>query len=151
MKRYAPREKNGDHMHICLDSSVIVTALRRQEKDHVQALELLRKIKDGVHIAIEPYTVLVEVTAAVRRRTGSKELAARVKKDLLAIGTIRFVDLDMVSSSAASDIAADIGVRGMDAIVIQVAKELGIPLITLDTEIIEKAQGIIEILQLDAL
>ena len=35
LKRYAPREKNGDHMHICLDSSVIVTALRRQEKDHV--------------------------------------------------------------------------------------------------------------------
>ncbi|MCC7576341.1 MAG: hypothetical protein KK926_05850 [Methanomethylovorans sp.] len=44
LKRYAPREKNGDHMHICLDSSVIVTALRRQEKDHVPALELLRKI-----------------------------------------------------------------------------------------------------------
>jgi predicted nucleic acid-binding protein len=130
---------------------VIVAALRRQEKDHLLALDLLRKIKDEEHIAIEPYTVLVEVTAAVRRRTGSKELAARVKNDLIALGTIRFVDLDMVSSSSAADIAVDIGVRGMDAIVIQVAKEFGIPLITLDVEIIEKAKGVIEILDLDSL
>jgi predicted nucleic acid-binding protein len=151
LKRYVPKEKNGDNVHLCLDSSVIVAALRRQEKDHLLALDLLRKIKDEEHIAIEPYTVLVEVTAAVRRRTGSKELAARVKNDLIALGTIRFVDLDMVSSSSAADIAVDIGVRGMDAIVIQVAKEFGIPLITLDVEIIEKAKGVIEILDLDSL
>ena len=133
-------------MHLCLDSSIIVAALRRQEKEHVPALDLLRKIKDGEHIAIEPYTVLVEVTAAVRCRTGSKELATRVKSDLLALGTIRFVDIDTISSSAAADIAGDIGVRGMDAIVIQVAREFGIPLITLDVEIMEKAQGTVEIL-----
>lgn len=135
-------------MHLCIDSSVIVAALRRQEKYHLLALELLRKIKDQEHIAIEPYTVLVEVTAAIRRRTGSKELAIRVKNDLIALGSFRFVDLDTVSSSSAAEIAADIGVRGMDAIVIQVAKEFGIPLVTLDVEIIEKAKGIVEMADL---
>jgi predicted nucleic acid-binding protein len=135
-------------VHLCIDSSVIVAALRRQEKYHLLALELLRKIKDQEHIAIEPYTVLVEVTAAIRRRTGSKELAIRVKNDLIALGSFRFVDLDTVSSSSAAEIAADIGVRGMDAIVIQVAKEFGIPLVTLDVEIIEKAKGIVEMADL---
>jgi predicted nucleic acid-binding protein len=130
---------------------VIVAALRRQEKDHLPALKLLRSIKDQEHIAIEPYTVLVEVAAAIRRRTGSKELAIRVKDDLLALGTFRFVDLDAVSSSSAAGIAADIGVRGMDAIVIQVAKEFGIPLVTLDVEIIEKAKGIVEMPDLASL
>nr|WP_321498099.1 type II toxin-antitoxin system VapC family toxin [uncultured Methanolobus sp.] len=138
-------------MHLCIDSSVIVAALRRQEKNHSSALELLRKIKDQEHVAIEPYTVLVEITAAIRRRTGSKELATRVKNDLIALGSFRFVDLDTVSSSSAAEIAADIGVRGMDAIVIQVAKEFGIPLVTLDVEIIEKAKGIVEIVDLDVL
>jgi len=138
-------------VHLCLDSSVIVAALRRQEKDHLPALKLLRQIKDQEHIAIEPYTVLVEVVAAIRRRTGSKELATRVKDDLLALGTFRFVDLDAVSSSSAAGIAADIGVRGMDAIVIQVAKEFGIPLVTLDVEIIEKAKGIVEMPDLASL
>ncbi len=130
---------------------MIVAALRRQEKDHLPALKLLRQIKDQEHIAIEPYTVLVEVVAAIRRRTGSKELATRVKDDLLALGTFRFVDLDAVSSSSAAGIAADIGVRGMDAIVIQVAKEFGIPLVTLDVEIIEKAKGIVEMPDLASL
>lgn len=138
-------------MHLCLDSSVIVAALRKQEKDHLLALKLLRKIKDQEHIAIEPYTVLVEVAAAIRRRTGSKELATRVKDDLLSLGTFRFVDLDAVSSSSAAGIAADIGVRGMDAVVIQVAKEFGIPLVTLDVEIIEKEKGIVEIPDLASL
>ncbi|WP_196214140.1 type II toxin-antitoxin system VapC family toxin [Methanolobus vulcani] len=138
-------------MHLCIDSSVIVAALRRQEKDHLSALELLRKIKDQEHIAIEPYTVLVEVTAAIRRRTGSKELATRVKNDLIELGSFRFVDLDTFSSSSAAEIAADIGVRGMDAIVIQVAKEFGIPLITLDVEIVEKAKRIVEIPDLNSL
>ncbi|TQD23591.1 PIN domain-containing protein [Methanolobus vulcani] len=130
---------------------MIVAALRRQEKDHLSALELLRKIKDQEHIAIEPYTVLVEVTAAIRRRTGSKELATRVKNDLIELGSFRFVDLDTFSSSSAAEIAADIGVRGMDAIVIQVAKEFGIPLITLDVEIVEKAKRIVEIPDLNSL
>jgi predicted nucleic acid-binding protein len=130
---------------------VIVAALRKQEKDHLLALKLLRKIKDQEHIAIEPYTVLVEVAAAIRRRTGSKELATRVKDDLLSLGTFRFVDLDAVSSSSAAGIAADIGVRGMDAVVIQVAKEFGIPLVTLDVEIIEKEKGIVEIPDLASL
>jgi predicted nucleic acid-binding protein len=103
------------------------------------------------HVAIEPYTVFVEVTAAIRRRTGSKELATRVKNDLIALGSFRFVDLDTVSSSSAAEIAADIGVRGKDAIVIQVAKEFGIPLVTLDVEIIEKARGIVEMADLDVL
>lgn len=110
-------------MDICLDSSVIVTALRKQEEDHSIAKNVLRKVKDGHHIAIEPYTVLVEITAAIKRRTGSKELAARVKNDLLAIDTINFMDLDTGSATGAAEIAADIGVRGMDAIVIQVARE----------------------------
>jgi len=108
----------------------------------------MRKVKEGRHVAIEPYTVLVEITAAVKRRTASKELALRVKDDLLAINTIHFVDLDISSATDAAEIAANIGVRGMDAIVIQVAKEYGIPLVTLDKEMLEKAAGVVDYLDL---
>jgi predicted nucleic acid-binding protein len=109
-------------MDICLDSSVIVTALRKQEKRHLAARDVLRKIKDGNHSAIEPYTVLIEVTAALKRRTGSKELALRVRDDLLAINTINFMELGAESAADEAEIAAEIEVRGMDAVVIQVAK-----------------------------
>ncbi|MEA1984629.1 MAG: type II toxin-antitoxin system VapC family toxin [Euryarchaeota archaeon] len=135
-------------MKICLDSSVIVAALRRQEKDHLAAKDLLRKVKDGQHFAIEPYIVLVEITAAIKRRTGSKELAMRVKNDLLAIDTINFVELNTDSATDAADIAASIGVRGMDAIVIQVARDFNIPLVTLDREMVEKATSLVDVQEL---
>ncbi|MCL7475551.1 MAG: type II toxin-antitoxin system VapC family toxin [ANME-2 cluster archaeon] len=132
-------------MNICLDSSVIVAALRKQEVHHEVARNLLESIKDGEHIAIEPYIVLIEIVAAIKRRTGSTELANRVKNDFLAIDTINFMDLESTRASDASEIAMNLGVRGMDAIVIQIAKEFNVPLITLDKEMIEKAKSFIDI------
>ncbi|MDD3245381.1 MAG: PIN domain-containing protein [Methanosarcina sp.] len=128
-----------------------LTALRKQEKSHLAAKDVLRKVKDGSHIAIEPYTVLIEVTAALKRRTGSKELALRVRNDLLAINTISFMGLDAESAADAAEIAAEIGVRGMDAIVIQVAKEFDIPLVTLDQEMLEKAKLVVDVMDLNYL
>lgn len=138
-------------MNICLDSSVIVSALRKQEVNHKTSKDILWKVKDGEYIAIEPYTVLVEITAAIRRRTGSPELADRVKNDLLNIDNINFMGLGYERASHAADIATVVGVRGMDAIVIQIAKEFDIPLITLDREMIEKAKSFIDIRTTDGL
>ena len=138
-------------MNICLDSSVIVAALRKQEVHYEAAKNLLEKVKDGNHIAIEPYIVLIEVVAAIKRRTGSTELAKRVKNDFLAIDTINFTDLESTRASDASEIAMNLGVRGMDAIVIQTAKEFNVPLITLDKEMIEKAKLFVDIRAVDDL
>ena len=138
-------------MNICLDSSVIVAALRKQEVHYEAAKNLLEKVKDGNHIAIEPYIVLIEVVAAIKRRTGSTELAKRVKNDLLAIDTINFTELESIRASDASEIAMNLGVRGMDAIVIQTAKEFNVPLITLDKEMIEKAKSFVDIRAVDDL
>ena len=138
-------------MNICLDSSVIVAALRKQEVHYEDAKNLLEKVKDGNHIAIEPYIVLIEVVAAIKRRTGSTELAKRVKNDFLAIDTINFTDLESTRANDASEIAMNLGVRGMDAIVIQTAKEFNIPLITLDKEMIEKAKSFVDIRAVDDL
>ena len=84
-------------MNICLDSFVIVAALRKQEVHYEAAKKLLEKIKDGEYIAIEPYIVLIEIVAAIKRRTGSTELAKRVN---IVIQTAKefnvlFITLDM--------------------------------------------------------
>lgn len=125
---------------LTIDSSVIVASLLEQEKDHLKALSMWKKVITGKAIAIMPYTVLVEVVAAVRRRTGQKELAQKVKKELLSIDTANFVIIDPDSASDASDIAIESGVRGMDAVVIQTAKEYKTALVSLDAEMIDKAE-----------
>lgn len=150
--KYDHKEKRrGESVNICLDSSVIVAALRKQEVHYEDAKNLLEKVKDGNHIAIEPYIVLIEIVAAIKRRTGSTKLAKRVRNDFLAIDTINFTDLESTRANDASEIALNLGVRGMDAIVIQTAKEFNIPLITLDKEMIEKAKSFVDIRAVDDL
>jgi len=138
-------------MMLTLDSSVIIAALREQEEKHRECLRLLEKIKDAEYIAVEPYTVLVEVVAAIRRRTGFEQLAERVKNDLQGIDSIHFLDLESDRANEASDIAKNSGVRGMDAIVIQIAKEFNATLVSLDNEMTAKAEGIVEVKSVDPL
>jgi len=58
---------------------------------------------------------------------------------------INFLDLDLVRADEAANIAKEIGVRGMDAIVIQTAKEFGSILISLDGEMVKRAKSVVTV------
>ena len=130
---------------LTIDSSVLVAALRKTEEKHKECLSLMKKVKEGDYVAIEPFTVLIEVVAAIRRRTGSKELALKVKEELLEIDFLNFLDIDRVAAEKPVEIAGEIGAKGMDAIVIQTVKENGTVLVTLDKELIKCARGIVKV------
>jgi predicted nucleic acid-binding protein len=128
---------------IVIDSCVFVAALLDKEKKYIECRNLLEKVKNGEYIAIEPYIVLVEVVAAIKRRTGSSYLAQKVKHDLCDINSIVFLDISSTRAHQAADIAKEIGVRGMDAIVIQIAKEFNASLVSLDREMLERSKSLI--------
>ncbi len=136
---------------ITIDSSVIIAALLDKEKKHNECWNLLEKVKNGEYIAIEPLIVLVEIVAAIKRRTGSSRLAERVKEDICDINSIVFLDIVSRRAHQAADIAKEIGVRGMDAIVIQTAREFNIPLVSLDREMLERSKSIIDIKNVEEL
>ena len=69
-------------------------------------------------------------------------MAMEVKQELLNIEAISFVILDDKSAVEAADLAAKTGVRGMDALLIQVAKEFGTELISFDEEMILKLKSV---------
>jgi predicted nucleic acid-binding protein len=133
---------------LTVDSSVIVASLLEKEKEHSKAFKVWAEVLTGKTMAIMPYIVLVEVVAAVRRRTADKELALKIKKELLSAGSVNFTIVDPEAALEASDIAIETGMRGMDAIVVQTAKEYGTSLVTLDNEMINKATGIVKIKEL---
>lgn len=83
----------------------------------------------------------MEVVAAVRRRTESEELAREVAKALLEIEAVFFVGWDDKSAQDAAEIAVRTGVRDMDALVPQVARDFGTELISFDEEMMAKAHG----------
>lgn len=124
---------------ITVDSSVIVSSLVESESRHKEAMKTWGNVLTGKSFAILPFTVLIEVVSAVRRRTRSERFAMEVHSLLLSNGNILFVDINAKISQEASKLAAKIGVRGMDAVVIQVAKEFDTQLISFDNEMMAKA------------
>jgi predicted nucleic acid-binding protein len=126
---------------LTVDSSVIVSSLLENEPRHKEARKTWNAVLSGKNVAIIPYSVFVEVVAAVRRRTESEELAREVERQLLEIEAVFFVGLDDRSAQEAAEIAARTGVRGMDALVLQVSRDFATELITFDEEMMAKARG----------
>lgn len=124
---------------LTIDSSVIISSLLENEPRHKEAQKIWEGVLAGRNFAIMPYSVFVEVVAAIRRRTGSEELAIEVKNQLLNIESVSFMMLDDKAAEDAAQIAAKTGVRGMDALVIQTAKEFGTELISFDEDMMAKA------------
>lgn len=131
--------------YLTIDSSIFVAALRKAEEKYESCKNLLQKVASGDYKAVEPYTVLVEVVAAVRRRTGSMELAERAREDLLAIEGITFEEVVKYRAEEACQIAAQTGIRGMDAVVVQITKENNCTLVTLDSEMALKAKNLVQV------
>ena len=129
---------------LTIDSSVIVASLLDNEPRHEEAFRIWESVLSGVNSAIMPYSIFVEVVAAVKRRTGSGQLSREVMRELRKIENIAFVDLDSKAAEEAAEIAIRTGTRGMDALVIQVAKDFGSELITFDDEMMEKAKTVLE-------
>jgi predicted nucleic acid-binding protein len=125
---------------LTIDSSIIIASLLENEPRHGEALQIWGAVIAGEDVAIMPYSVFVEVVAAIRRRTGSRELATEVKEELLKIENVSFVILDQRAAADAADIAIQNGFRGMDALVMQTAKEYETELVTFDNEMIKKSR-----------
>ena len=128
---------------ITLDSSVIVAYLLEEDAHHQKALLVLDQVFDGHARAMMPCSVLVEVIAAVRRRTGSETTALEVEGILRTTQGMTFLDILQPMVQGASRLAATHGLRGMDALVVQVAKACGAQLFTFDVEMASKAATIL--------
>ena len=135
-----------------VDSSVIVTSLLEQEKEHKRAKAFLNLSHSPITYSfLAPISVVVEVTAAIARRTRSNQLALEVRDNLLGLPFFSFYELTRSRGLTASEIAAQCKVTGMDALVIQVASEFQVPLLTLDQEMATRARPLVLIKHLQDL
>ncbi|MCL6473742.1 MAG: type II toxin-antitoxin system VapC family toxin [Firmicutes bacterium] len=126
-------------MKLVVDSNVFISALDPNDVFHSQCYPVLEKMLSAQLEAVCPVLVLAEVTCVIRRRTGSEGVAAAVCHQLVRWSSISWTDITLDVAESASILGAQIGVKGGDAIVLQVALEYGVPLLTLDKEMRLKA------------
>ena len=121
-----------------LDSSVIVSYILKDESNSRQAEELLNNIAENDSKIIIPTTVLVEIVSAVKRRTGSFELAERILDHFSNAPGFIYIEINLQNVIKASQIAVNYSLRGMDSLIVQISEEYKTELITFDLEIQEK-------------
>lgn len=126
-------------MRFVIDSNIFVSSLDPKDVFHTECYPILEKLLNFDIEALCPSLVLVEVTCVIRRRTNSEELATYVYKNLAQLPAINWLDITLEVAERASMLGSITGLKAGDTIVLQVAEQYGIPLLTKDKEIKQKS------------
>lgn len=132
---------------VTVDSSVLVSAFVKGDKFRSEARQVMERIFLGKYRATTSATVFVEVCGSISRRTGLDN-AISVKEQLIKWEDMNFItysELTVKRRNEAAELAVKLGLKGMDAIVVQVAKEKNQALITFDDEMAEKVKGLVKV------
>lgn len=127
-----------------MDASAWISLLLAQDAHHTATRDWYGRYIQSDGAIVEPVTLLSEVSGALARRTGDLELADDSVAYIRGSQSVRVVILDDDLGVAAARVAADLRLRGADAVYVALALREGVPLVTWDWEQRERAAAIIE-------
>ena len=126
-------------MKLVVDSNIFISSLDPKDVFHSECYPIFERILAFEIEALCPALVLVETTCAIRRRTNNEDAARLVYKNLSALPSINWFDITLAVAERACLLGAMTGLKGGDALVLQVAEEFGVPMLTKDKEMKDKA------------
>lgn len=130
---------------VVTDASIWVSRLVPQDAFHIASRDWLTAYTmEGGEIVV-PALLEAEVTGAIARRIGDAQFALRAIETILRLPALRIVPVDKRLAHEASALAANLRLRGADAIYVAVALHLGIPLFTWDAEQRQRASAIVAV------
>ena len=128
-------------MRLVVDSNIFISSLDPKDIFHSECYPIFERIVNFEIEALCPVLVLVETTCVIRRRTSSENTARNVYESLSSLPSINWFDVTLPVAQRACLLGTRTGLKGGDAIVLQVAEEYGIPLLTKDKEMKDKASA----------
>lgn len=126
-----------------IDASVWVSRHSPRDPFHATTGDWFERHAGTLHVA--PILVLAEVAGVVSRVTAVPELGRSVVRTLLRLPTLRLVPLDGPLGERAAILAADLGLRGADAVYVAVAERLRLPLVTWDNDQRRRASRLVSV------
>ncbi len=126
-----------------VDASVWVSALVPQDVHHARSRAWLEeRLREGV-LLVAPIILLAEVAGAIARRTGDPALGERATEMLLSLPNLRLAPIENRVGDEAARLAAQLRLRGADALYVAVASLLEVPLVTWDREQQERCKAVV--------
>lgn len=129
-----------------IDSSVLVASLIPSDKFFDSGTSAINKILSHQRVACTSVIVPVEVCGAIMRRINDIQIAKATMIQLqkwVRLGLLELVELNKKRMQAAQELAIKHAIKGMDAIIAQIASEKSLPLLTFDKELITRISGTI--------
>ena len=122
------------HPAVVVDASVWVGNFVPADRFGAPSVQWLDGYAQAGGVIFAPDLLLIEVAAAVARRTGLPAEGKTAATDLTAARYLKLVPLDEPLRDAAVALAADLRLRAADAVYVTLAARLGLPLVTWDQE-----------------
>jgi predicted nucleic acid-binding protein len=119
---------------VVIDASVWVSYFMPQETRHAKTVAWLDQVTRGEERLIVPTLLLPELAGAIARRTGATLLALQAARQVARWPALELVPQDDALIALATQIAAELSLRGADAIYVAAAKQRDRPLVTWDVE-----------------
>ena len=136
---------------VVVDASVWVARLVPQDPFHPMVSDWMAARRAENTYLISPALLLPEVAGAIARRTNDHDLAQRILEALQRLPGLRLIEMERGLVEAAGQLAAQLGLRGADAVYVAAAEYLNLPLCTLDEDQARRAAYRITIQHIPAL
>jgi predicted nucleic acid-binding protein len=124
------------------DASVWVSALISTDVNFTTSRRWIHQQVVSNIILAEPRILAAEVGGSVARNLSSPD-GERAIRFLRGLSLVHFHDIDDNLDTMAADVAVRLRMRGADSVYVALAQYLGVPLITWDKEMKDKARTII--------
>ncbi len=132
-------------MRVVLDASVAIAAQRPQEPGYAVSRARLVRFLTGLDTVVVPSFFVVEVSGALSRLGFDAKGIGRLA-DRLTAPPHEVVTVGPRSAKAARGVAIRGKLRGPDALYVWLARREGIPLCTLDQEIITRGASFCQVI-----
>lgn len=126
-----------------IDASVCVALFKSDEPGHAGSRRWLIDRAGEDEPIVSPVIVLAEVAAAFGRGLNSPDLARQVVHLLRGRQLLELFPVTEALAVRAAEIAAQQKIRGCDAFYVALAKQLGMELVTLDQQQLERGAAVV--------
>jgi predicted nucleic acid-binding protein len=129
-----------------VDASVWVSWFLTDDVFHAESRGWIDLAKASAALLVAPALLLPELAGSIARRTGDSVLGRDVALHLERLPSTQFVPLEADLARLAAGLAAELRIKGADAVYVSVALSAGLPLVTWDAEQRDRGRAVAQVL-----